>query len=201
VRSRRHPVLFVSTRRNSSSRIPMSCSSAADGGSGRVEPSLMYWPSRQSRSAAGRGRPVRRCAAISRSSGVGHRPAARSGGCAAAPRLRSVAAPPLSSRTFSIRCTCRERSRVKAVRARVRSRSSRIGCGGTSDPRSNPCAPRSASYAAPQTDWGSTATHHDPAVIDRSWIGIGVSFDDPRPTLVTGIATDGAAGSWTALPP
>ena len=48
---------------------------------------------------------------------------------------------PASSSSFSNRWISRPRSRVIIVRARVRSRSSRIGAGGTNDPRTRPCAP------------------------------------------------------------
>jgi hypothetical protein len=58
---------------------------------------------------------------------------------------------PASSSSFSSRCASRLRSRVMTVRARVRSRNSRIGGGGTNDARTNPCAPRSASHAASET--------------------------------------------------
>ena len=58
---------------------------------------------------------------------------------------------PASSSSFSSRCTSRVRSRVMVVRARVRSRSTRIGCGGTNDARTSPWAPRSASHAASET--------------------------------------------------
>ena len=58
---------------------------------------------------------------------------------------------PASSSSFSSRCTSRERSRVIAVRARVRSRSCRIGSGGTNEPRTRPCAPSWASQVASAT--------------------------------------------------
>ena len=58
---------------------------------------------------------------------------------------------PASSRSFSSRCASRLRSRVMTVRARVRSRSWRIGGGGTNEARTSPCAPRSASHAASET--------------------------------------------------
>lgn len=47
--------------------------------------------------------------------------------------------------------TSRPRSRVIAVLARVRSRSWRIGSGGTNDPRTKPCAPSWASQVASAT--------------------------------------------------
>ena len=46
------------------------------------------------------------------------------------------------------RCGVRTRSRVIIVWARVRSRNSRIGAGGTNEPRTRPCAPSCASHAA-----------------------------------------------------
>ena len=58
---------------------------------------------------------------------------------------------PASSSTFSMRWTSRVRSRVRIVRARVRSRSSRIGSGGTNEARTRPCAPSCASQAASDT--------------------------------------------------
>jgi hypothetical protein len=50
-------------------------------------------------------------------------------------------------------------------------------------------------------DWGSTATHRDPAVIGRSWIGIGVPSMIHGPRWSSGSRLTGATGSWTALPP
>ena len=58
---------------------------------------------------------------------------------------------PASSSSFSIRWTSRPRSRVIAVRVRVRSRRCRIGSGGTNDPRTRPCAPSWASRVASET--------------------------------------------------
>ena len=58
---------------------------------------------------------------------------------------------PASSSSFSSRWTSRPRSRVIAVRARVRSRSCRIGSGGTNEPRTSPCAPSWASQVASAT--------------------------------------------------
>ena len=58
---------------------------------------------------------------------------------------------PASSSSFSSRCTSRERSRVIAVRARVRSRSCRIGSGGTNEARTSPWAPSWASQVASET--------------------------------------------------
>ena len=58
---------------------------------------------------------------------------------------------PASSSSFSNGWTSRPRSQVIAVRVRVRSRSWRIGAGGTNEPRTSPCAPRSASHAASET--------------------------------------------------
>jgi hypothetical protein len=58
---------------------------------------------------------------------------------------------PADSNSFSNRCTSRVRSWVMWVRALVRSRSCRIGSGGTNDARSRPWAPRSASQAASET--------------------------------------------------
>ncbi len=58
---------------------------------------------------------------------------------------------PASSRTFSKRWASRVRARVIAVLVRVRSRSSRIGSGGTNEARNNPCAANWASQAASDT--------------------------------------------------
>src|SRR5215212_4187588 len=58
---------------------------------------------------------------------------------------------PASSSSFSSRWISRPRSRVIAVRARVRSRSWRIGAGGTKEPWTRPCAPSWASHAASET--------------------------------------------------
>ena len=58
---------------------------------------------------------------------------------------------PASSSSFSSRWTSRPRSRVIAVRVRVRSRSCRIGSGGTNEPRTRPCAPSWASQVASET--------------------------------------------------
>ena len=55
---------------------------------------------------------------------------------------------PASSSSFSSRWISRLRSRVMMVRARVRSRSSRIGAGGTNEPRTSPCAPSCANQVA-----------------------------------------------------
>jgi hypothetical protein len=52
---------------------------------------------------------------------------------------------PEPSRNFSSRWISRVRSRVAMDRALVRSRSSRIGSGGTNEGRSSPCAPSWAS--------------------------------------------------------
>jgi hypothetical protein len=58
---------------------------------------------------------------------------------------------PASSSSFSSRCTSRERCRVIAVRARVRSRSWRIGSGGMNEALTRPCAPSWASQVASAT--------------------------------------------------
>ena len=58
---------------------------------------------------------------------------------------------PASSSSFSRRWTSRPRSRVIAVRARVRSRSSPIGAGGTNEPRTRPWAPSWAYQVASAT--------------------------------------------------
>src|SRR4051794_33332393 len=58
---------------------------------------------------------------------------------------------PASCRTRSSRLISRTRSRIKVLRSRVRSRSSRIGCGGTNEPRTRPCAPSSANHWASET--------------------------------------------------
>jgi hypothetical protein len=58
---------------------------------------------------------------------------------------------PASSSSFSSRWASLPRSRVTAVRVRVRSRSARIGAGGTNDPATSPCAPSWASQVASAT--------------------------------------------------
>ena len=58
---------------------------------------------------------------------------------------------PVSSSSFSRRWTTRPRSRVAVVRARVRSRSSRTGSGGTKEGLTKPWAPSWASQAASET--------------------------------------------------
>jgi hypothetical protein len=58
---------------------------------------------------------------------------------------------PVLSRTFSIFCVNRPRSRAKVVWARVKSRSSLIGSGWMNEPRTSPCAARSASHTASLT--------------------------------------------------
>ncbi len=58
---------------------------------------------------------------------------------------------PADSNSFSNRWISRVRPWVMWVRALVRSRSCRIGSGGTNDARSRPWAPRSASQAASDT--------------------------------------------------
>jgi len=58
---------------------------------------------------------------------------------------------PASSSSFSIRCASRARSRVIAVRTRVRSRNCRIGSGGTNGARTRPWAPSWASQVASAT--------------------------------------------------
>ncbi len=58
---------------------------------------------------------------------------------------------PASTSSVSKRWISRTRSRVIAVRVRLRSRSWRIGSGGTSEPRTRPWAPSWASHAASET--------------------------------------------------
>ena len=84
---------------------------------------------------------------------------------------------PASSSSFSSRWTSRPRSRVIAVRARVRSRSCRIGSGGTNEPRTRPCAPSWASQVASETSVlrpgrfftcrALTSMHLEPGVLEQ----------------------------------
>ena len=96
-------------------------------------------------------RELRRGRRGSRSPATSASSIARDGRAGQVPTTTEESLIPEDSRNFSRRCTCRVRSLVAIARARVRSRSCRIGSGGTNDARSSPCAASCASQAASDT--------------------------------------------------
>ena len=93
---------------------------------------------------------------------------------------------PASSRSFSSRWISRVRSRVIMVRARVRSRSSRIGAGGTNEARTSPWAPRSASQAASETSVLRPGTFLHVAGVDQHHLEVRLQQVVERLPIVAG---------------
>ncbi len=88
------------------------------------------------------------------------------------------------SNSFSTRWISRVRPWVMWVRALVRSRSCRIGSGGTNDARSSPWAPRSASQAASETSVLRARDVLHVTGVDQQHLQVGLQDVVERPPIV-----------------